>query len=117
MTKKPRRIQRERTTIEAMIRIYCHDKHSKKDVLCSECKELLDYAMLRLDKCPFEEKKPTCANCRVHCYQPGMRERIKTVMRYSGPRMTYKHPLLAMYHLIDGRRKAPALRAGKQQAR
>jgi hypothetical protein len=35
-----------------------------------------------------------------------MREQVKTVMRYSGPRMSYRHPYLAMRHLLD-RRKGP----------
>jgi hypothetical protein len=26
---------------------------------------------------------------------------------YSGPRMTYRHPVMAMQHLLDGRRKEP----------
>jgi hypothetical protein len=37
-----------------------------------------------------------------------MRERVKEVMKYSGPRMTYRHPLLAFFHLVDGRKKAPS---------
>jgi hypothetical protein len=37
-----------------------------------------------------------------------MRERICAVMRYAGPRMMYRHPMLAFYHLIDGMRKEPS---------
>ena len=29
-----------------------------------------------------------------------MREKIRTVMRYSGPRMLGKHPIAAIRHLI-----------------
>jgi hypothetical protein len=32
---------------------------------------------------------------------------MRTVMRYAGPRMLWRHPLLAVAHLIDGRRPAP----------
>jgi hypothetical protein len=46
----------------------------------------------------------------MHCYKPAMREKIKDVMRYSGPRMSYRHPLLALFHFIDGFRKAPIRR-------
>jgi hypothetical protein len=63
--------------------------------------------MQRLEKCPFEEGKTTCARCPVHCYKPEMREKIRAVMRYSGPRMLYRHPMLTIFHIIDGRRKAP----------
>ncbi len=73
-----------------------------------ECAPLRDYALERLDKCPFQEGKTTCAKCRVHCYKPEMREKVRTVMRYSGPRMLYRHPVLAVMHLVDSRRKSPA---------
>jgi hypothetical protein len=38
-----------------------------------------------------------------------MREKIRMVMRYSGPRMIYKHPIAAVWHLIDTRRKEPII--------
>ncbi len=28
-------------------------------------------------------------------------------MRYVGPRMVYRHPLMAMWHLVDSRREVP----------
>jgi hypothetical protein len=37
----------------------------------------------------------------IHCYKPAMREKIKNVMRYSGPRVTFRHPILALFHVID----------------
>ena len=106
MIKKTARIEREKITVTAMITLYCHEHHSKND-LCSECAALLDYACLRLDRCPFQEGKTTCARCPVHCYKPEMREIIRRVMRYAGPKMIYRHPLLAILHLIDSRRKKP----------
>jgi hypothetical protein len=113
-------MDREAKTIGFMIDIYCHDRHGHDrhghgrhgahDALCPECSELRDYALARLDKCPFQESKSTCANCAVHCYKPDMRQRVREVMRYSGPRMMWRHPILALVHLlIDGRRAAPAL--------
>jgi len=100
------RMSRENKTIEAMISIYCGGHHGKsKKRLCPECKALVAYAHQRLDRCPFQENKTTCANCPVHCYNPDMREKIKGVMRYAGPRMAYQHPLLALFHFIDGFRK------------
>ena len=101
------RMARENNTIEAMIGIYCHGQHGNKDELCFECKELLDYARERLNKCPFQENKTTCGKCPVHCYRPVMREKIRAVMRYAGPRMFYRHPILTLFHLIDGLRKEP----------
>ncbi len=102
------RMKRERVTIRKMIGIYCQDNHkTDKNSLCLECQELFDYAMLRLQHCPFQEGKTTCGNCSVHCYKPINREKICTVMRYSGPRMPLQHPLLSLGHLIDGLRKKP----------
>ena len=107
MSKAQRHIGRERKTIEAMISLYCCDKHGTSGSLCPECGALLDYALKRLDRCPFKEAKPTCANCTIHCYKPEMREKVRAVMRYAGPRMTKPHPVLSLFHFIDGRRKTP----------
>ncbi len=105
-----RRRSRERKTLEAMIRIWCRDVHRPEGGgLCGECRDLLGYAEGRLAKCPFGEGKPTCARCPVHCYRPEMRERIREVMRYAGPRMIREHPWLALMHMLDGFRKAPDL--------
>jgi predicted amidophosphoribosyltransferase len=101
------RMARESDTIEVMINLYCRGQHEYKDELCVECRELLEYARERLDKCPFQENKTTCAKCPVHCYRPAMREKIRIVMRYAGPRMVYRHPILALFHFIDGVRKEP----------
>ena len=101
------RIERERKTVEAMIRLFCRDRHGSRD-LCPTCEELLVYAGKRLEACPYGKDKPTCARCPIHCYKPSMRGQIQDVMRYSGPRMIWRHLVLAVFHLADGRRKAPA---------
>lgn len=100
------RIKRESETVKTMIELYCHDHHSFNG-LCLECLSLIEYAQRRLEGCPFQEGKTTCAKCPVHCYSPDMREKIRTIMRYSGPRMLYKHPTAALWHLVDKRRKEP----------
>ena len=104
------RIRREKKTIEAMLRIYCAALHEPGDVLCSECQELLAYAHQRLDVCPFQEAKPACNHCTVHCYSARMRERVKEVMRFAGPRMMFRHPLLSLFHLVDKFREVPELK-------
>ena len=35
------------------------------------------------------ETKTFCSNCRAHCYRLEMREEIRKVMRFSGPRMIF----------------------------
>ncbi len=101
-----RRISRERQTVAVMIGLFCRQKHKSSDI-CGECRELLSYALERLEKCSFQGKKMTCARCPVHCYNPVMRERIRIVMGYAGPRMLFRHPALTILHLIDGRQKGP----------
>lgn len=95
---EPAEIRTEKRTIRAMLGIYCRDHHGTGRSLCLECEELLAYAHGRLDRCPFGREKTTCARCPVHCYKPAMRERVRTVMRYAGPRMLFRHPLLALLH-------------------
>jgi len=103
------RLRREMRTVEAMIAITCRDLHGDHEgELCADCGELLEYARLRLERCPFGAAKPTCGNCKVHCYRPEARERIREVMRHAGPRMLLPHPVLALLHLlVDERRPAP----------
>lgn len=110
------RMRRERRTIEVLSQIYCHDLHATpKGQLCPDCQELQEYAIQRLDRCVFQENKPTCANCKVHCYKPDMRERVRVMMRFAGPRMLLKHPILAIRHLMDGKRETPPLPVGKSR--
>jgi hypothetical protein len=99
------RIAREKKTVSAMIKIYCNNHHDTGKELCQECKELQEYSMIRLDKCKYQEDKTTCAKCPTHCYKPSMRERIRETMKYSGPRMLLRHPILAIFHIVDGFRK------------
>ncbi len=105
------RLVREQKTIDLMINLYCRDKHgADDDGLCKSCDQLQQYAQKRLEKCPYQEKKTTCANCLTHCYHKTRREEIKQVMRYAGPRMLKEHPWLAVLHLMDGFRKPQPLK-------
>jgi hypothetical protein len=106
---KKTRVEREKDTVAVMIAYYCRQKHSSQG-MCAECSALLEYAIKRLGKCPFGEGKTTCDKCPVHCYKADMRSGIRSVMRFSGPRMLYTHPFLAIRHLIDSRRKKPLTR-------
>lgn len=101
---------REQKTLDAMMRLYCRHHHGGAP-LCAECAALSDYARRRLERCVFGDAKPTCANCVVHCYRPDMRERVRVMMRWAGPRMLLRHPVLGVLHLVDGRRPAPGLPA------
>ncbi|PQJ43098.1 hypothetical protein BTO00_13915 [Vibrio campbellii] len=94
-------------TVKAMVEVYSKDHHGTRGELCSECRELLEYAEVRLDRCPYGECKPTCNQCPIHCYKPEPKEQMRLVMRYSGPRMLLKHPILAIRHLLHEKRKVP----------
>ena len=99
---KTKRIQQEEATLYKLIRLYCKGHHQKeKKGLCPECNSLFEYAIDRINNCTFGEDKPTCQNCPVHCYKPDIREEMRVIMRYSGPKMMYRHPLAAVHHFIN----------------
>jgi len=91
-------MDRETKTVQLMIELFCRDHHNR-EVPCESCRELADYAEKRIAECPFGEDKPTCGDCTIHCFKPEMRVRIRDVMRYAGPLMIWRHPLLAIDHL------------------
>lgn len=99
------RMRRERLTVLRMVELRCRLVHgSGHGTLCSACASLMEYVDQRLEKCPLRDDKPTCLKCPVHCYSPARREEIRNVMRFSGPRMLLRHPLLTFFHLWDGKK-------------
>ena len=104
--------EKEKQVVEEMIGLYCRAHHgtTRATGLCPECAELRDYAQSRRDRCPFMETKTFCSNCRVHCYKPAMREKIRTVMGWSGPRMIFHHPFMAVHHVISVKQEARRLK-------
>lgn len=95
----------EKKVVRKMIVIYCEANHKPVSGLCEECSALENYAMKRLENCPFGENKPTCESCAIHCYKNDMRQKIKEVMRFAGPRMLFRHPVDAIRHLIKEYRR------------
>ena len=93
--------EKEKKLIPVMIKKYCRGVHKTKDGLCAECEELTLYALFRLDKCPFKVDKKFCSFCKIHCYKPEQREKIKAVMKYAGPRMIFSHPVFAISHVVQ----------------
>ena len=107
MPAQEKHLDRELLTVTRMVEIYCSAHHGHSDgMLCEECSEFLNYAAERLQKCPYGEDKPTCAKCPIHCYKPERKAQARKIMRYSGPRMLLRHPLLVIAHKLDGLRKA-----------
>ncbi len=95
------RIKRENLTVKKMILLYCKDKHNSNDYLCEKCLNITEYADKKLAKCVFGDEKPICVDCRVHCYRKTERDHIREIMRYAGPRMIFRHPVMAVMHIID----------------
>ena len=93
----------EAMVVTELIQLYCHDKHKGRSKnaknMCSECQALDTYAQSRIRQCPFMTSKTFCSNCKVHCYDPEEREAIRQVMRYAGPRLLLKRPILVIHHM------------------
>ncbi len=111
-----KRLQREKLTIQRMIALY---QSSAPAALADPAhyQQLYQYACNRLDRCPFGEEKPACKQCPIHCYQPAKREEMKSIMRWAGPRMLWRHPILALRHLLDDRRPVPPIPERKRRER
>ena len=94
------RIEREKQTVSQMIRLYCRLKENNTE-LCSSCAELEAYAHKRLSACKYGNQKTACQKCPTHCYKKDMREKIREVMRFAGPRMIFHAPIAALRHLLN----------------
>lgn len=104
--KELRRLKRDDDTVMAMAEIYCRGhRHIRaaNERLCPECAETVGYAIARTHACPHQHKG-TCDTCQIQCYKPDMRQRIRTIMAYSGPRMLFHHPIMAIRHLAKKRK-------------
>ena len=94
------RIEREKRTVERMIRLYCRRKEHNAE-LCEACRSLLSYACRRLETCRYGPLKRLLQT--VH----GSLLRSGTAGKDSGrdalcrtPRMLLYHPLEALRHLL-----------------
>ena len=95
------RPKREAVIVQTMIQMYCRAHHSSGRSLCTECSKLSAYSEKRLLSCMYGKRKPVCKICPVHCYSPQMREQMRLVMRWAGPRMIFRRPFFAVTHIID----------------
>ncbi|MFZ4581564.1 MAG: nitrous oxide-stimulated promoter family protein [Paludibacter sp.] len=108
-------IEYEQHIVYRMLLVFCRKHHGvNKNLLCESCNQLNNYAQIRLEKCSFGNDKPACKICPVHCYKPDMREQIREVMRYSGPRMALYYPIDAVKHIF---RKHNKLKNKTQKAK
>ena len=87
--------------VSEMVSLYCRGHRHASKAPCPDCAELIDYCTTRINRCPREKEKTFCSACPHPCYRPDMRERIREVMRWSGPRMLFVHPTIAVRHLAE----------------
>ena len=90
----------ENALIQKMIEIYCSKNHNTGTKLCESCAGLLAYSNERIRRCPFGEEKPVCQKCKIHCYKKEYRDKIKEVMKFSGPKVILYKPISALKHLL-----------------
>lgn len=103
-------VEDEVRLVDSMIDLYSaahqHDSNAAIEDRAGEeaidPKTLKAYTHKRIEQCRYQNDriKPFCNVCPVHCYKPEMRRQIRAVMRYSGPRMLFRHPVLSIQHLI-----------------
>lgn len=116
----------EAEMVSQMIALYCRGHHRgnaatgaprvrlglREVALCPDCADLCDYALGRIARCPHMGTKTFCSVCPTHCYKPSMRERIREVMRWSGPRMLLYKPVPALRHALVTLQAKRAARKG-----
>jgi len=102
-------LKREYNTVKAMVEIYCKAHHRTSTPMdeCEPCREFLDHVSDRLDRCSYGQDKPSCKQCAIHCYRPEMKARARAIMIFSGPKMLFSHPIMAIRHLIHSRKRVP----------
>lgn len=107
-------IAQEKEMMSFMIGLYCRKKHRQREI-CPACRELLDYAMLRVERCPKRKVKTFCSSCTTHCYQKEKREQVREVMRFAGPRLFFYRPKWAWKHLMDTIQKKKGAKNGESK--
>ena len=104
-----RRREREKRVVSQMIALSCRAHHQDAartetaycgEPVCPACAKLDAFAARRTELCPHMATKTSCNRCATHCYPPAMREQIRAVMRFAGPRMLLHHPIAAVRHLL-----------------
>ncbi|MBI1337570.1 MAG: nitrous oxide-stimulated promoter family protein [Phycisphaera sp.] len=112
------RMEKDLKTLARFIELYCHDHHSQCELrvvshdgvdlahmlnhdpkLCPECENLLAYSFQRRIRC-IRDPKPECKHCPKHCYKPEYRQRIRSVMAYSGRKFVLRGRIDYLLHLF-----------------
>ncbi len=76
-------LKKDLKIIEKFTQVYCRYHHQPENQLCNECRDFLEYARTRREKCPYDPK-PKCKECPTHCYKPDYRQKMREIMKFSG---------------------------------
>lgn len=121
-TKTQKRRLHEKLLVQVMLRLYCRNCGHQDTVtvfdedirrwsapiwrrrfqtvqLCEDCRDLLLIGWRHTNHCPRMAEKTFCHHCPKPCYRKNDEERIKAVMRQSGRRLLWTHPLLSIRQL------------------
>lgn len=109
--------QREADILRKFIAVYCRKRHASGRRLCLNCSDLLQYALERLERCPYDPK-PICRRCLTHCYPPERREEMREIMRFSGMHFVRRGRLdwLVKYFLLNRQLAKSELNGGSKKA-
>lgn len=99
-------ISRKKSIVSLMINLYCKKHHNASNPPCNSCNDLIVYSHKKIKNCPIIKANTSCANCNIKCYNQAMQDKIKKVMRYSGPRMIFYHPIVTLKHLFYSKLKS-----------
>lgn len=98
------RIDLEIKTLDVMFNMYCKLNHhfgkNKNSSLCEYCQELFDYSISKVSNCKLKKEGQKCSKCKIHCFKDCYRAGIQKVMRFSGPRLIFTNPILALKHIF-----------------
>jgi hypothetical protein len=114
-----RKMARDLRVLSDFVSVYCRENHAgdekspfpvrddrvrsalgkKEPLLCADCSRLLSHGIAKLMLCPYDPK-PTCRKCETHCYAPGYREKMRRVMRFSGPHLVKHGRLHLLLHYL-----------------
>lgn len=74
-----------------------YQKYNKDTDLNLE--EIKSYSLKRLDNCIHIGEDIFCGFCEIQCFGDKYKKEIRSIMRFSGPRMILYHPIMAIRYL------------------
>lgn len=102
--------EREKKMISQMIALYCHRNHHTRGAPLSRVRGAERLRPRPLRALPVHGDEDLLRQLPRARYKPDMREKIRAVMRFSGPRMIFYHPVAAIRHVVETKREKKRLK-------